>query len=931
VTESGANSIGLSGSVLLNPEGSVSPLVQPDGTTVDIGGIEVYTPSFAIWNPSNPNPYVNISDPNSALQNISNQNISNADPAIQNISNQNISNQNISNQNISNQNISNPSPAIQNISNQNISNQNISNTTAANQNISNQNISNQNISNQNISNTPITDATYAVTNTGNTTHSYRVALYGNNPNNTPLQLIVTKNSATPRAAADCTLQSVPQSIALARADGPAVSSTLSDATAPNIDVGAVTNATVPIAPGETVFLTLRGALTHDQMTLLTQQLTPVITAHGANTGGALSDFALLLSIQSAGGTLPAAVVGTPYSATLQTTGGTAPITWTLLSGSLPGGLTISGGVISGTPTAAGSFTFTVQAADSTSPTPQTATQTLTLVVSGRQTTAGLSLSPSAILATAGSVATLTVTDTDPSGTASVPSGMVTVSGTGGVTGGNCQLGPTGVPNQSSCQVTVTAPSSGSDTITGTYSGNSVHKGASATATLTVSSLTTSTSVSSSSTTAVVGQAVTVTATVGNTSAGSSATPAGTVSFSSSVATDGFGNPGSSCTLAGTGTTASCSVSVTALSASSHVITASYAGVSGLYQASSGSVTLSVSTRATATVVSVSPSPLLAGQAGTVTVGVTDVEAAGTKSSPTGTVTLSSTGSGDTFTPAASCVLIAGTPTSACSVTLSGNVAGNRAVSGAYSGSSAYSTSSSSTSLLIRGNTVTTIIGDSPAPSGLGQAVTVSFTVAPASPAVGTPTGSATVTDGLGASCTATLPSTSCSLVPSSAGTVTLTATYSGDALFFGSSGSRQHSVLLQYSFTGFLSPLATAGTLTAPSNSGSGTFTKGVPIKWQLKDSSGNYLTSLSTTQTLQATYYVGGVCTAGQATGTTFMLYQPTSGAAGGSTFRYDSSNNQFLFNWSTKQVTTGPGCYEIILQLNDGSAPKATRINLQ
>jgi hypothetical protein len=169
------------------------------------------------------------------------------------------------------------------------------------------------------------------------------------------------------------------------------------------------------------------------------------------------------------------------------------------------------------------------------------------------------------------------------------------------------------------------------------------------------------------------------------------------------------------------------------------------------------------------------------------------------------------------------------------------------------------------------------------------------------------------------------------LVPSSAGTVTLTATYSGDALFLGSSGSRQHSVLLPYNFTGFLSPLATAGTLTAPSDSGTGNFTKGVPIKWQLKDSSGNYLTNLSTTQILQATYYTGGVCTAGQATGTTFMLYQPTSGAAGGSTFRYDSSNNQFLFNWSTKQVTTGAGCYEIILQLNDGSATKATRINLQ
>jgi len=927
VTETGSNSIGLSGSVVLNPEGSVSALIQPDGTTVDIGGIEVYTPSFQVWNPANPNPYLNISDPNAALQNISNQNISNADPAIQNISNQNISNQNISNQNISN-----PSPAIQNISNQNISNQNISNTTAANQNISNQNISNQNISNQNISNTPITDATYAVTNTGNTTHSYRVSLYGNNPNNTPLQLIVTKNSATPTAVG-CTLQSLPQAIAVARADGPPVTASLAAASSPNITDGGAANATVPIAPGETVFLTLRGALTHDQMALLTQQLTPVITAHGANTGGNSSDFALLLSIQTTGGSLPAAVVGNFYSATFQATGGKAPITWTFVSGALPGGLTLSpAGVISGTPSSAGSFTFTVQATDSTSPTNQKATRTLTLVVNARQTAATLSLSPSTVLATMGSVATLVVTDSEPAGTPSAPSGTVTVAGTGGVTGGTCTLAPTAAANQSSCQVTVTPPSSGSDTITGTYAGSAVHKAASATANLTVNTVSTSTSVSFSSATAVVGQPVTVTATVADTSAGATATPTGTVTFSSSVPTDTFSNPGSSCTLQGSGASASCSVSVTASSASPHVITATYAGVSGILQTSNGGLTLDVSKRATATAVSVSPSPLLAGQAGTVTISVTDVTAAGTKSSPAGTVSLSSTGPGDAFSPAASCALTAGASgASSCSVTLTGTAVGARTISAAYSGSPAHSSSGSSSTLIIRGNSTTTITGDSPAPSGLGQPVTVSFAVAPAAPATGTPTGTVTVGDGSGATCTATLPSGSCSLVPASAGTVTLTATYSGDAYFAGSSGTRQHSVLVPYTFIGFLSPLSAAGTVAAPSNSGSGNFTKGVPIKWQLKDSSGNFVTSLTSTQTLQATYYTGGVCTAGQATGTTFVLYLPTSGATGGSTFRYDSNNNQFLFNWSTKAVTTGPGCYEVILQLNDGSAAKATQILLQ
>ena len=69
----------LSGSIAMNPEGSVSPLAQPDGTTADIGTLEIYTPGFQVWNPANPNPFLNISNPNQAL-NISNLNISNADP-----------------------------------------------------------------------------------------------------------------------------------------------------------------------------------------------------------------------------------------------------------------------------------------------------------------------------------------------------------------------------------------------------------------------------------------------------------------------------------------------------------------------------------------------------------------------------------------------------------------------------------------------------------------------------------------------------------------------------------------------------------------------------------------------------------------------------------------------------------------------------------
>ena len=196
-----------------------------------------------------------------------------------------------------------------------------------------------------------------MTNSGNTAHSYRVALYGNNPYNTPLQVIVTKNSTTP-ASVSCTLLNEPQSLVVSSVGDAPVSADLASAANPNIPDGSASNSTMALAPGETAFVTLRAALTPEEMAELVRSLTPVVTAHGTNTNGSVPDFAALLFIQTPGGTtLPAALVGTPYSTTLQAAGGKAPLTWTLAPGSaLPAGLTLSsGGVISGTPAASGSF------------------------------------------------------------------------------------------------------------------------------------------------------------------------------------------------------------------------------------------------------------------------------------------------------------------------------------------------------------------------------------------------------------------------------------------------------------------------------------------------------------------------------------------------------------------------------------------------
>jgi uncharacterized protein (TIGR03437 family) len=74
-------------------------------------------------------------------------------------------------------------------------------------------------------------------------------------------------------------------------------------------------------------------------------------------------------------------LGSPYSAALNyTVTGAWPYTWTISQGALPPGLQIASenGVISGTPTAAGSYTFTVHVADTAG---NTATKTYTVTVS----------------------------------------------------------------------------------------------------------------------------------------------------------------------------------------------------------------------------------------------------------------------------------------------------------------------------------------------------------------------------------------------------------------------------------------------------------------------------------------------------------------------------------------------------------------------
>lgn len=65
--------------------------------------------------------------------------------------------------------------------------------------------------------------------------------------------------------------------------------------------------------------------------------------------------------------LPSGTVGSAYLQTLAAAGGTGPYTWSVISGSLPPGITISGTQLTGTPTVAGTYSFTLAVTDSATP------------------------------------------------------------------------------------------------------------------------------------------------------------------------------------------------------------------------------------------------------------------------------------------------------------------------------------------------------------------------------------------------------------------------------------------------------------------------------------------------------------------------------------------------------------------------------------
>ena len=189
------------------------------------------------------------------------------------------------------------------------------------------------------------------------------------------------------------------------------------------------------------------------------------------------------------------------------------------------------------------------------------------------------------------------------------------------------------------------------------------------------------------------------------------------------------------------------------------------------------------------------------------------------------------------------------------------------------------------------------------------------------------------------SCTDTIsPVTSCTGPVASGGTLTLStagpgsfAVSSSNAAGNATTAASSYTVVAppQFTFVGYLTPLKTAGTYSGTAKLGSA-----VPVKFQILDGSRVAVSNIAAVASIRSIFTgrpTGGTCPISLA-GTSTVLYAPTTGATGGSTFRIDTGNT-FILNWdSTSVAPLGAGCYTVVTELAPayGGLVRSTSIQL-
>lgn len=415
----GVKADGLKAFVVLNPD-----VTNPDVTNPDVTNTEVFNPD--VTNPDVTNP------------DVTNFSTTNPDVTNSNIKNPDVTNPDVTNPDVTNPDVTNPDVTNVSIVNPDVTNPDVTNPDVTNPDVTNPDVTNPDVTNPDVTNQSITDVTWTVTNNGTTAGSFAVKPFvtKNAPPGFLKQLILHKRYATPvttnvgkAALDDCKVYTQVQNVLLANIIAPDVTNpdvTNPDVTNPDVtnpDVTNlvtnpdVTNASIWLDSGDSAQITMR-VLNPDktsnpvatktvtqsngkkQIVVVSPQFeaaknaTPLVASVAADTGAEEDSITFEAPLIVVTLFLPDAAASVPYASPVLASGGVVgPRTWCVLApnaipdGTCPAtalppapGLTLdpSTGLISGSPTAAGAFSFTVQVRDTASPTPHYNTQDLFL-------------------------------------------------------------------------------------------------------------------------------------------------------------------------------------------------------------------------------------------------------------------------------------------------------------------------------------------------------------------------------------------------------------------------------------------------------------------------------------------------------------------------------------------------------------------------
>ncbi|MEU0842691.1 Ig-like domain repeat protein [Streptomyces sp. NPDC005962] len=319
-------------------------------------------------------------------------------------------------------------------------------------------------------------------------------------------------------------------------------------------------------------------------------------------------------------------------------------------------------------------------------------------------------------------------------------------------------------------------------LTADYSGDADFTASSGADTHHVVQAPTTTTVAVSPAPSVSGQPVTVTATVVPNAPGAGS-PMGTVTFD-------FGDGTPTVTTSVTAGTATAAHVWESAGGSPYTVTATYNGDED-FGGSTGTQSQTVGRAVTTTTLSALPEPSVTGQPVTFTARVVaDAPGDGT---PTGTVTFD-------FGDGTATVSVPVTDgTAATTHSYAGATGGPVTATASYGGDADFTGSVGTASHTVQPASSTTVISSSPDPSVSGQPVSVTATVSATAPGAGIPTGTVTFdfgdgTPGVTTPLTGGVAGLTHTWATASGSPYTITAEYSGDTGFTGSTGTDIHTV-----------------------------------------------------------------------------------------------------------------------------------------